>query len=75
MAAQKSGAIRLSKEAEAFLKSNPACCKIARAAVEDYVRQMKALDEFARDSTLTEAQAIEIGRAWRKGIHKRTAGE
>lgn len=46
-----------------------------RAAVEDYVRRMKALEEFSKDSTMPEADAIEIGRAWRRDIHKRISGQ
>ena len=75
MAASRPDALGLSKEAEEFLRDNPSCRKIARAAVEDYVRRMKALNEFTKDSTLTEAQAVEIGRAWRRDSHKRITGQ
>jgi hypothetical protein len=75
MAAPKASALGLSKEAEEFLRDNPSARKIARAAVEDYVRQMKALNEFSKHSTMTEAEAIEIGRAWRRDIHKRITSE
>lgn len=75
MAAPRSGALGLSKEAEEFLRENPSARKIAKAAVEDYVRRMKALDEFSKDSTMTEALAIEIGRAWRHDIYKRITGQ
>ena len=57
------------------MRDNPSARRIARASVEDYVRRMKALNEFSRDSTLTEAQAVEIGRAWRRDIHKRISGQ
>jgi len=75
MATARPGALGLSKEAEQFLRDNPSARRIARASVEDYVRRMKALNEFSRDSTLTEAQAVEIGRAWRRDIHKRISGQ
>lgn len=75
MAAPRSSALGLSKETEEFLSKNPSARKIMRAAVEDYVRRMKALEEFSKDSTMTEADAIEIGRAWRRDIHKRITGQ
>ena len=75
MAAPRSSPLGLSKQAEEFLRDNPAARKIARAAVEDYVRRMRALDDFAKGSALTEAQALEIGRAWRRGIGKRVSGQ
>lgn len=74
MAASRSDALGLSKEAEEFLRENPSARKLAKAAIEDYVRQMKELDELTRGSTVTEAEAIEIGRAWRRDIHKRITG-
>lgn len=75
MAASRTGGLDLSKEAEEFLRANPAAGKIMRAAVEDYVRRMKALDEFSKDSAMTEAEAVEIGRAWRRDIHRRITGQ
>lgn len=46
----------------------------SRTKTEESVRPMEALDEFARDSGLTEADAVAIGRAWRRDIHEHVSG-
>lgn len=71
----KSGALRISKEAEDFLESNPSTRRLARAAVEDYVRELRRLDALTSKSTMTEAQAVELGREARKKIYRRMVKE
>ena len=71
----KSGALRISKEAETFLDSNPSTRRLARAAVEDYVRELRRLDELTAKSTMTEAKAVELGRQARKRIYRRMVDE
>ncbi len=67
----KAGALRISKEAEDFLACNPSTRRLARAAVEEYVRELRRLDELTSTSTMTEAKAIELGRHARKRIYRR----
>jgi hypothetical protein len=71
----KTGALRISKDAEEFLASNPDYRRMAQAAVEDYVRKLRRMDELTRKSTMTEAKAIAMGRRARKRIHRRIAEE
>jgi hypothetical protein len=75
MAASKAGILKISKEAEAVLKSDPAYERLARATVEQYARRLKELDELTKDSTLTEADAIRLGRKIRKGAYRRMMSE
>lgn len=71
MVTSKAGILKISKEAEAVLNPDPAYEKLARATVEQYARRLKELDEFTKHSTLTEADAVRLGRKVRKGAYKR----
>ena len=71
----KSGALRISKQAEAFLESDPSTRRLARAAIEEYVREMRRLDELTSKSTMTEAKAVAFGRQARKRMSRRAAGK
>lgn len=75
MATSKAGILKISKEAEQVLKSDPAYEKLARATVEDYARRLKLLDDATRKSTLTEADAVRIGRKIRRGAYMRIINE
>lgn len=71
MAASRKGVLAISKEAEAVLKSDPSYEQLAREAVEDYARRLRRLDELTSRSTLTEEDAIRIGREIRRAAHRR----
>ena len=45
--------------------------EVARRAFSEKVRDLSFLKEFTRDSTLTEKDAIEIGRKVNAGLAKR----
>jgi hypothetical protein len=68
----KAGFLRISKEAHEILSSKPSYEKLARAAVEEYARDLRELDALARRSTMTETRAVELGRKARRAIHRRT---
>ncbi len=71
MAATRLGTLRISKDAEAILKANPAYENLARANLEETARRLKLLDELAAESTITEADAVAIGRKIRRGAYRR----
>lgn len=71
----KAGSLRISKEVDEFLSSNPSYRKLAEIAVEEYVRRLKRMDELTRRSTMSEAKAIQLGRQARKGIYRRILEE
>ena len=71
MAAPKTGTLRISKGTEALLKANPAYEEIARANLEEAARRLKLLDELAADSSITDAEAVLLGRKIRRGAYRR----
>jgi hypothetical protein len=71
MATSRKGILTISKEAEAILKSDPSYEKMARATVEEYARRLKRLDELTSRSTLTEADAVRLGRQIRRAAFRR----
>ncbi|MBI5158877.1 hypothetical protein HY992_02035 [Candidatus Micrarchaeota archaeon] len=44
---------------------------IAREAIKNRLMLLKKFDDFTKDSTLTEEDAIELGRKVNKGLAKR----
>jgi len=71
MATPKAGTLRISKEAEEVLRSDPAYERLARANVEETARKLKLLDELAKDSKISERDAIALGREIRRGVYRR----
>ena len=71
MAASKVGSLAISKDAEAILKANPAYENLARANLEEMARRLRLLDELAAESTITEADAVALGRKIRRGAYRR----
>jgi hypothetical protein len=71
----KAGFLKISKEAQEILSSDPYYRKLAEAAVEAYVRRLIRMDELTRGCTMTDGKAIGRGRAARRGIHRRITGD
>jgi len=44
---------------------------VARSAIEEKIKVMKMFKEFTKDSTMTEEDAIELGRKVKAGMAKR----
>jgi hypothetical protein len=71
MATTKAGILAISKDAERILKSDPEYERAARATVEDYARRLQTLDELTKRSSLTEKDAVRLGRQIRRGAYRR----
>ena len=59
----------LKKEMETFPEMNWSA--VAREAIKKRILVLKQIKEFTRESTMTEEDAIRLGREVNKSLHKR----